>query len=69
MSRRRACLVQRSRPQLYGTQFINDETGVLRPEPIQDLDVLDERRAAIGLEAFAEYEATMHAIWTDQSAT
>lgn len=61
--------INAGRPQLYGTQFISEETGALRPQPIQDLDALDERRAAVGLEPFAEYEATMHAIWTDQSDT
>lgn len=59
--------VNAGRPQLYGTQFISDETGVLRPQPIQNPDSLDQRRAAIGLEPFAEYAAAMRAIWTDQS--
>jgi hypothetical protein len=62
-------LVNAGQPQLYGTQFISDEAGGLRPRPIQDLDGLDERRAAVRLEPFAEYEATMHANWIDCSAT
>jgi hypothetical protein len=48
------------RPQLYGTQF----TGIgndLAPSPIEDPDHLDERRAAVGLQPFAEYEATLRA--------
>lgn len=41
--------------QLYGTQFIEkDET--YEPWPIEDPDGLDERRAAICLGSFADYE-------------
>jgi hypothetical protein len=47
------------RPQRYGTQFIGDEQG-LRPHPIEDPEHLDERRAAVGLGPFVEYEALMH---------
>jgi hypothetical protein len=59
--------VNAGQPQLFGTQFISDETGALRPQPIQNPDSLDQRRAAIGLEPFAKYESTMHATWTNQS--
>ena len=48
--------VNTGRPTLYGTQFYNDEQGVLAPRPIEDKDRLDERRAATGLGSFAEYE-------------
>ncbi|MFI7129126.1 DUF6624 domain-containing protein [Nonomuraea sp. NPDC050153] len=48
--------VRSGRPQLYGTQF-HDGAGGLEPMPIEDPDLLDERRAAVGLEPFAEYEA------------
>lgn len=47
-------------PQLYGTQF----TGMgqdLAPSPIEDPDHLDERRAAAGMEPFAEYESRLRA--------
>jgi hypothetical protein len=57
--------INADRPQLYGTQFISDDDG-LRPQPIQDPGTLDERRAAVGMEPFAEYEATMHRDWTRQ---
>jgi hypothetical protein len=50
--------VHAGQPQLYGTQFTQDEHG-LRPEPIEDPTHLDERRAAAGLGPFAEYEARM----------
>lgn len=49
------------RPQLYGTQF----TGLgrdLKPLPIEDSERLDERRAAAGLEPFAEYEARLRGL-------
>lgn len=50
--------VHAGRPQLYGTQFRSDEQG-LRPLPIEDPQHLDQRRACVGLEPFAEYEALM----------
>ena len=53
--------VNSGRPQLYGTQFIDDGDGLL-PRPIEDPDGLAERRAAVGMEPFEEYEATMHAM-------
>lgn len=46
--------------QVYGTQF----TGAgeeLAPYPIDDPENLDERRAAVGLEPFAEYAARLRA--------
>jgi hypothetical protein len=51
--------VHAGQPQLYGTQFTQDADG-LRPEPIEDREHLEERRAAAGLGPFAEYEARMH---------
>ncbi|UBU13256.1 DUF6624 domain-containing protein [Nonomuraea gerenzanensis] len=48
--------VRSGRPQLYGTQFHNGGDG-LEPMPIEDPDLLDERRRAMGLEPFADYEA------------
>lgn len=44
--------VAQDRPQVYGTQF-----GPTGPRPIEDPDELDERRAAVGLEPFADYAA------------
>jgi hypothetical protein len=43
-------LVAQGRPQLYGTQFRHGG-----PQPIEDPEHLDERRAAVGLEPFADY--------------
>lgn len=49
--------------QLYGTQFFTDERGFYGPRPIEDLEHVDERRAAVGLESIAEYEARMREIY------
>lgn len=38
------------RPQLYGTQLQPDNEGWLRAYLIEDLDRVDERRRAVGLE-------------------
>lgn len=45
----------RGEPQVYGTQFTNDDEGVLRPSPTIDWANIDERRARVGLEPIAEY--------------
>lgn len=50
--------VGQGQPQLYGTQFARTD-GDLAPRPIEDPEHLDERRAAVGLQPFAEYEALM----------
>jgi hypothetical protein len=44
------------RPQRYGTQFHTNECGELVPRPIEDPDSLDQRRQAVGLGSFAEYQ-------------
>jgi hypothetical protein len=46
--------VAEDRPQRYGTQF-HPREGKLEPRPIQDPETLDERRAAMDLEPFADY--------------
>jgi hypothetical protein len=50
--------VNARRPQLYGTQFegAGEEFG---PAPIEEPHSLDQRRAAVGLQPFAEYQAHM----------
>jgi hypothetical protein len=47
-------LVQRGRPQRYGSQF-DLKDGRLVPEAIEDMARLDERRASVGLPPMAEY--------------
>jgi hypothetical protein len=53
--------VNRGRPHVYGTQF-GGQGASYGPRPIADLDGLDSRRAAVGLEPFAEYERRMRAL-------
>ena len=50
--------VHAGQPQRYGTQF-TQVSGELAPHPIEDPARLDERRAEVGLEPFAAYEARM----------
>jgi hypothetical protein len=42
------------RPQIYGTQFEEDENGEPHPAPIEDPDHVNERRAKIGLDSLEE---------------
>lgn len=56
----RVC-VNRGRAQIYGTQF-DGRGDSFAPFPVEDPERLDERRASMGLEPFAEYEARMHEI-------
>lgn len=53
--------VNAGRPQMYGTQFEGAGEG-FGPATIEEPDGLDERRAAVGLEPFAEYEAHMRGL-------
>ena len=50
--------VNAGRPQLYGTQYGVTEAG-FGPRPIEDPGGLDERRAAVGLQPMADYDAEM----------
>ena len=52
--------VHAGQPQLYGTQF-TVTGGTFEPYPIEDPLGLVERRAAAGLEPFADYEARIKA--------
>ena len=48
--------VNEGRPQFYGTQFTTNEYGAYGPEPIENIELVDERRAEIGLKPLAEYK-------------
>ncbi len=50
--------VNEGRPQGYGTQFTLVD-GKMVPQPIENLDELDERRADMGLQSVAEYTQHM----------
>ena len=53
--------VNAGQPQLYGTQFTVTD-GQFGPRPIENPQRLDERRAAAGLEPFADYEARIRGL-------
>jgi hypothetical protein len=49
------------RRQLYGTHFDWDEAGELSPQPIEDPEEVDARRAATGLPPLAQRQAELRA--------
>lgn len=55
------------RGQIYGTQVIWDENGVLNPQPIEDEAGVDQRRASVGLPPLAEALEKMRANDTGQN--
>lgn len=46
--------VLEEKPQLYGTQFDWDKFGNLSPNPVDDLNIVNERRKSIGLNTIEE---------------
>ena len=60
----RVCLL-RGRPQIYGSQF-QGRGKTLRLYPVEDAERLDERRAAMGLLPFAEYEKQIRQMYGDE---
>lgn len=50
--------IAQGKPQLYGTQFHSVE-GVPQPQPIEDPEHVEARRAALGMPPLAEYTANM----------
>lgn len=46
--------VMEGKKQIYGTQYDWDENGEMNPNPIEDPDTVDARRAAVGLDTLAE---------------
>ena len=55
------------RPQRYGTLFTEASAG-LQPQPIEDLERLDERRASVGLGPFEEYRQQMVRLYGGRAA-
>jgi hypothetical protein len=62
----RVC-VNQGQPQLYGTQFYQ-EGDFFGPRPIDDVENLEARRKAAGLEPFSDYEARMQEIQKNRSS-
>ena len=54
--------VNRGQKQVYGTQF-HTVDGELVPQPIENRETVDERRAAVGLTALAEYSQQMKELY------
>lgn len=52
-------LVNKRKPQIYGTQFYKSKQGKLVPRPIKDTKPLDRRRKQMGLKSFASYKRKM----------
>lgn len=52
-------LVNKGKPQLYGTQFYRNENGRLVPKAIKEFENLDKRRSEMGLEPFKIYKKSL----------
>lgn len=52
-------LVNKGKPQIYGTQFYKDKTGKLGPISIKNVKTLNARRKKMGLEDFKLYKERM----------
>jgi len=48
-------LTQDKQKQIYGSQFQTNEDGKTFLLPVEDIEHIDERRAAMGMEPFSEY--------------
>ena len=55
-------LLHQGKPQLYGTQFGDNGSG-LKPGKMQDPARVDQRRASVGLGPLAEYSCVMRAVY------
>ena len=51
--------VGRGEPQLYGTQFRPGPGDAFDSAPIEDPEGIDERRASVGLDSYADYRDRM----------
>lgn len=57
--------VNSNEPQIFGTQFYKDSEGKFGPQPIEDIQHLEERRKDFGLEPFYEYEKRMREMYKE----
>ena len=60
-------LVNKGKPQIYGTQFYFNKNGELIPRPIFNLPHLDDRRKTMGLGSFNEYKVEIEREWKNES--
>ncbi|MFA6957352.1 MAG: DUF6624 domain-containing protein [Thermoanaerobaculia bacterium] len=54
--------IREGKPQVYGSQFHEVDGGMV-PQPIEDPEHVDERRAKVGLQPLAEYAALMNEMY------
>ncbi len=59
--------VREGKPQVYGTQF-KEANGQMVPEPIEDEQHVDERRAKVGLQSLAEYQKLIYQFYKPKAA-
>ncbi|HEL3158263.1 TPA: hypothetical protein UMF67_001990 [Stenotrophomonas maltophilia] len=52
-------LLAQGKPQRYGSQFTTAGDGTMELRPTEDMDGLDARRQAMGLQPLAQYKATL----------
>lgn len=52
-------LLAQGKPQRYGSQFTTAGNGTMELRPTEDMDGLDARRQAMGLQPLAQYKATL----------
>ena len=55
--------MNQGKPQVYGTQFTSGADGKLVLHPVEDVEHVDERRAAVGLPSMAEYERKIREVY------
>jgi membrane dipeptidase len=60
--------VGEGKKQVFGTQFIQKDCK-MTPQPIEDPDNVDRRRAEVGLEPLAEYEKRLREVYQVQPPT
>jgi len=56
-------LRQQGKPQIYGTQFSDNDDGSMSLQPTEDLAGLNKRRASVGLPSIEEYKKTLSEIY------
>ncbi len=57
--------VREGQPQLYGTQF-REQNGRMEPFPIENEGEVDLRRAKVGLQPLSEYAAMVNQMYAQQ---
>ncbi len=56
-------LRQQGKPQIYGTQFQDNEDGSMSLEPTEDLAGLNKRRESVGLPTIEQYKLALSALY------